>query len=94
MGNDYILGVALAVCFGSMSFLIRKILKQRPGGDFFSAFVVLQGAKFIVMATVLFMTLHFFSGNSFVFLCSFLAAFTFIKFIEVYKIYRESLRAA
>ena len=94
MGNDYILGVALAVCFGSMSFLIRRILKQRPGDDFFSAFVVLQGAKFIVMASVLFMALHFMSGDSFIFLCSFLAAFTFLKFLEVYKIYRESLRAA
>ena len=94
MGNDYILGVALAVCFSSMGFVIRKILKHRSNDQFFSAFIVLQSAKFIVMAGVLFVALRFISGNSLATLSSFLAAFTFIKFIEVYKIYRESLRSA
>ena len=90
MVNDYILGITLALCFSGMGLLIRKILKQRPSDQFFSAFIVLQSAKFIVMAGVLFVVLRFISGNSLVTLSSFLVTFTICKFFEIYKIYLEA----
>ena len=92
MVNDYILGITLAVCFSGLGLLIRKILKQRSSDQFFPAFIVLQSAKFIIMAVALFIALRFISGNSPVTLSSFLAMFTFCKFLEVYKIYKESSR--
>ena len=94
MGKDLLIGIILGVTFGLMGILVKGFIKQRPLEQFFLFFVVLYTGKFVVMAGVLFLTLNFFSSNSFICMCSFLSAFTFWKFLKIYKIFKDSLKVA